>query len=29
MNLQEVEECFNIGVDSIFIDDPKNLSKYF
>ena len=29
MNLKEVEECFNIGVDSIFIDDPKNLSKYF
>ena len=29
MNLQEVEECFNMGVDSIFIDDPKNLSKYF
>ena len=29
MNLQEVDECFNLGVDSIFIDDPKNLSKYF
>ena len=29
MNLQEVQECFNLGVDSIFIDDPKNLSKYF
>jgi len=23
------EECFNLGVDSIFIDDPRNLSKYF
>jgi len=29
MNLHEIEECFNLGVDSIFIDDPKNLSKYF
>ena len=29
MNLQEVEECFNLGVDSIFIDNPKNLSEYF
>ena len=28
MNLQVAEECFNLGVDSIFIDDPKNLSKY-
>ncbi len=28
INLQEVEECFNLGVDSVFIDDPKNLSKY-
>ncbi len=29
MNLQEVKECFNLGIDSIFIDNPKYLSKYF
>tara|TARA_A100001011_G_scaffold87564_1_gene91979 strand:+ start:2031 stop:2786 length:756 start_codon:yes stop_codon:yes gene_type:complete len=29
MNLEVAEECFNLGVDSIFIDDPRNLSKYF
>ncbi|MFL2519976.1 MAG: glycerophosphodiester phosphodiesterase family protein [Alphaproteobacteria bacterium] len=28
ISLQEVEECFNLGVDSIFIDDLKDLSKY-
>ena len=24
MNLEVAEECFNLGVDSIFIDDPRN-----